>query len=54
MPSKVYRYGPEGRRIDNKWRARVKHNWTEYYLGMYDDKDSAIAREREFRAQINR
>ncbi len=49
MATKAYGYGPNGRYERGRWRARVKMNWTEYFLGLFDSKDEAEEREREFR-----
>ncbi len=49
MATKELRYGPKGKRETGKWRARVKQNWEEYYLGAFNTKAEAERAEREFR-----
>ncbi len=54
MASRKFYYRVSGRVEAGKWRARVKHNWIEYYLGDFDNKSAAEEREREFRVSISR
>lgn len=54
MASKVLRYNVGGRVETDKWRARVKMDWTEYYLGYFDNQEDALSAEKEFRAKHNR
>lgn len=32
-----------------RWRARVKMNWEEYYLGTFDSKEEAVEVEKNFK-----
>jgi hypothetical protein len=38
-----------GRRKNVKWRARVKLDWVEYYIGTFPTKEEAEAAEQDFR-----
>ncbi len=51
MATKELRYGPDGRRETGKWRARVKKDWRENFLGIYNTKAEAEAAEKRFRGQ---
>ena len=35
------------------WRARVKLNWTEYFLGVYETKEEAEEVEQAFRERFH-
>lgn len=49
MATKEIRYGPKGKYETGKWRARVKEDQQENFLGIYDTREEALEREREFR-----
>lgn len=50
MASKVMAYGPNGRYNRDKWRARVKEDGRENFLGLFDSAEEAERVEREYRA----
>lgn len=50
MATKELRYGPQGRRETGKWRARVKDDWVENFLGIFATKEEAERVEANFRA----
>lgn len=52
MATRAYDYRKDGRTIRPGWRARVKKDWVEYYLGSYPTKEEAERVERTFRAGI--
>lgn len=38
-----------GHKNSKGWRARVKMNWVEYYLGTFPTKEEAVAVEQKFK-----
>lgn len=50
MATPRYYYRKDGRVESGKWRARVKQDWTEYFLGEYTTREEAERVEGEFRA----
>lgn len=49
MATKELRYGPDGKRETGKWRARVKEDWQEHFLGTFETREEAEMTETEFR-----
>lgn len=51
--NRKYRSSRGASRVGNKWQARVSHKGTEYYMGLYEDREDAEAVAKAKRESLN-